>query len=286
MILKIQPLTLCLATLVTALSAPQAGADVAAIIAQFPAQDATAANALFEAVLDEGEGAIEGLCAQLVPLGAGDDNGPRYALTGLARYVSRPGAEEDREDVEEALLEALEDEDNAEVKQFLLRQLQQCGGNETVSEIDGLLLDDGTASHAILTLDAIGTKKAKRVLTKGLNKTTGTTQLQILAALSDDGRNRTAVNVLENRLEAQPEADEYVHLLSMLVALQGDKSHDALIDAMDRDEARCRKAALSHASTMMDKYAVKKWRKKVTDADTSDEAKREIGGLLASAESP
>ena len=69
----------------------------------------------------------------------------------------------------------------------------------------------------------------------------------------------------------------------MLVALQGDKAHDVLINAMDREEARCRKAALSHASTMMDKYAVKKWRKKVMDADTSDDVKREIGGLLTAA---
>ena len=283
MIHKMNPLALGLAALAASLCTPLAGADVAAIVAQFPANDAATANTLFEALLDEGDDAIEGLCDQLVPLGAGDDNGPRYALTGLARYVSRPGAEEDREDVEEALLEALEDEDNAEVKQFLLRQLQQCGGNETVSEIGGLLLDDGTASHAILTLDAIGTRKAKRTLTKALKKTKGTTQIQLLAALSEHGRNRTAVNVLEDRLEAQPEADEYVHLLSMLVALQGDKAHDVLINAMDREEARCRKAALSHASTMMDKYAVKKWRKKVMDADTSDDVKREIGGLLTAA---
>ena len=65
MIQKMKPLTLGLAAWVAGLCAPLAGADVAAIVAQFPANDATAANALFEALLDEGDDAIEGLCDQL-----------------------------------------------------------------------------------------------------------------------------------------------------------------------------------------------------------------------------
>lgn len=266
---------------ITMALSPLATADVNEIIAQFPANDAATANELFDALLAEGDDAIKGLCGQLVPLGEGDDNAARYALTGLARYVSRPDGGDDRDDVEEALLEALEEAQNAEVKHFLLRQLQQCGGSETVSEIGDLLLDDATASHAVLALDAIGSKKAKRVLTKALKATSGATQLELLAALADNGSNRTAVNITEDRLEANPEANEYVHLLSILVGLKGDKAHDELIDAMDREESRCRKAAISHASVMMDKYAAKKWRKKLQDDDTSDGAKREIGTLLA-----
>ncbi len=262
---------------------PYASESVDEILAHFPANDATVSAQLFNALLEKGEDTLIDLCKRLVPLGAGDDNGPRYALTGLARYVSGPDcvSDDSRELVEESLLEALEATENAEVIHFLLRQLQQCGGNETVSEIGELLLDDATASHAILTLDAIGTKKAKRVLTKALGKTSGKTQLEILAALADDGSNRTAVNVTEDRLKAQPEANECVHLLSILVGLKGDKAHDELIDAMDRNEPRCRKAAISHASTMMDRYAAKKWQKKLDSSSTSEDAKKAIGALLA-----
>jgi hypothetical protein len=66
----------------------------------------------------------------------------------------------------------------------------------------------------------------------------------------------------------------------MLFDLKGDKAHENLIAAMDRKEPRCRKAALSHASVMMDKYAAKKWRKKLKDQGTPDAAKREISVLL------
>ncbi|MCF6287024.1 MAG: hypothetical protein L3K26_17835, partial [Candidatus Hydrogenedentes bacterium] len=186
--------------------------SVATIIAQFPANDATSANQLFDALLAEGNDALVDLCGELVPQGGGDDNAARYALTGLARYVSRPDADSGRDIVEEALLEALENANNVEVQAFLLRQLQQCGGNETVSEIGVLLLDDTTASYAILTLDAIGTHKARKVLTKALKKTTGKTQLQILSVLANNGSNHNAARTAESRLEGA-DANECVHLL-------------------------------------------------------------------------
>jgi hypothetical protein len=195
-------LRLALAFTLATFLTPIATAGVNEIIAQFPANDAAAANQLFDTLLAEGEDAIEDLCGQIVPQGGGDDNTARYALTGLARYVSRPDADGGRDIVEEALLEALEDADNVEVQAFLLRQLQQCGTNETVSEIGKLLLDDTTASHAIMTLDAIGTRRARKVLTKALKKTTGTTQLQILSVLANNGNNHNATKIAESRLEA------------------------------------------------------------------------------------
>jgi hypothetical protein len=274
------PLRTVLVLAMVTLLAPLATADVSEIIGQFPANDAATANQLFDALLDEGEDALGDLCGQIGPLGS-DDGAARYALTGLARYVSRPDAGSDRKDLEEVFLEALEGAENAEVKHFLLRQLQQCGGNETVSEISALLLDEATALHTVLTLDAIGTRKAGRALTKALKKTRGATQLAILSALADDGGNHNAARTAENRLAAGVGANECVQLLSILVDLKGDKAHPNLISAMDREEPRCRKAALGHATTMMDKYAAKKWRKKLSDEDTPDEAKREIGRLLA-----
>ena len=278
------PATAAFALLLVSLPAAFASADVNEIVAQFPAPDAATASQLFDALLDEGEPAVQVLCDQLVPLGGGDDNGPRYALTGLARYVSTGETRKEQDLVEEALLEALEEEEDAEVKTFLLRQLQQCGTNDTASEIGDLLLDEAVASHAILALDAIGTSKAKKVMTKALKSTTGLTQLRLLSALADNGRNRTAVGIVESRLEAMPDANEYVQLLSLAVAFKGDKAHEDLIAAMDREEPRCRKAAFSHAAPMMDKYAVRKWRAKINDDETPDEAKREIGTLLAAFE--
>lgn len=276
-------------------------ATVDEIIAQFPAQDAATANALFDQLLAMDDDAIEELCTRLVPLGAGDDNAARYALTGLARYVSGPGVEAGREAVEEALLEGLEANTDAECRAFLLRQLQQCGSDEIVSEIGTLLEDEANATHAILTLDAIGTKKATRVLTKGLKKTSGATQLQILSVLANNGPNRSASKVVRDRLGANPAADEYVHLLSILVSLEGIKANDALIAAVDRPEPRCQQAALGLANELLPPYMMKcvppilglpgkskvehareQWRTKMDAPGTTEEMKTKIGTLLHS----
>lgn len=212
------------------------------IIAKFPAQDAATSSALFDELLAT-DGAVETLATRLVPLGAGDDNPARYAITGLARYVSRPGAEASRAKVEEDILEALEASTNPECKAFLLRQLQQSGSDETVSEIGGLLQDEAVASYAILTLDSIGTKKAIRALTKGLKKTSGLTQLQILSVLANNGSNRTASKVVRKRLATKPGADEQVHLLSILVRLEGKAAADDVTAALKSDQPRVAQAA-------------------------------------------
>jgi hypothetical protein len=164
--------------------------------------------------------------------------------------VSRPGAEASRAKVEEEILEALEASTNHECKAFLLRQLQQCGSDETVSEIGGLLQDEAVASYAILTLDSIGTKKATRALTKGLKKTSGLTQLQILSVLANNGPNRNASKVVRKRLATKPGADEQVHLLSILVRLEGKAAEDDVTSALKSDQPRVAQAAVGFAKEL------------------------------------
>ena len=219
------------------------------IIAQFPAKDAATSTPLFDQLLAT-DGAIETLAKRLVPLGAGDDNPARNAITGLARYVSRPGAESSRAKVEEDILEALEASTNPECKAFLLRQLQQCGSNKTVSEIGGLLQDEAVASYAILTLDSIGTPKATKALTKGLKKTSGLTQLQILSVLANNGPNRNASKVVRKRLATNPAMDEYVNLLSILVRLDGKKASKEVSAALKSDQPRVVQAAKGFATEL------------------------------------
>jgi hypothetical protein len=222
-------------------------ATVDEIIAQFPAQDAATANSLFEQLLDLDDDAIEGLCTRLVPLGAGDDNAIRYALTGLARYVSRPGSD-DRDDVEDALLAGLKK--NTECRAFLLRQLQQCGTDESIKPVARLLKDEANASHAILMLDAIGSTKANQALTKGLRTKSSETQLQILSALADNGSNPKAAKAIRKRLAASPEADEQVHLLSILVRLEGKGAGEEVTAALKSDQPRVAQAAAALAKEL------------------------------------
>ena len=224
-------------------------ATVNEIIAQFPAQDAATANGLFEQLLELDDDALEGLCARLVPLGAGDDNPARYALTGLARYVSRPGAD-DRDDVEEALLAGLKKNEDPECRAFLLRQLQQCGSDKSVRPAARLLKDEANASHAILVLDTLGTKKANRALTKGLRTKSSATQLQLFSALADNGSNSKAAKAIRKRLKANPEADEQVHLLSILVRLEGEAAEEDVTEALKSDQPRVAQAAAGFAKEL------------------------------------
>lgn len=236
---------IALATIFASTFAAQA-ATVDEIIAQFPAQDAATANALFEQLLDLDDDALEALCARLVPFGEGDDNAVRYALTGLARYVSRPGAD-DRDDVEEALLAALKSNKDSECRAFLLRQLQQCGGDDSVKAVARLLKDEANASHAILVLDALGSEKADKALTKGLRTKSSATQLQILSALADNGENPKAAKAVRKRLAANPDADEQVHLLSILVRLEGKGAGEDVAAAVKSDQPRVAQAAVGFA---------------------------------------
>ncbi|MBL7646605.1 MAG: HEAT repeat domain-containing protein [Candidatus Hydrogenedentes bacterium] len=237
---------IALATILVSAFAAEA-ATVDEIIAQFPAQDAATANSLFEQLLAMDDDAIEGLCTRLVPLGAGDDNAVRYALTGLARYVSGPGVEAGREVVEEALLEGLEANTDAECRAFLLRQLQQCGTDESVKSVARLLKDEANASHAILVLDTLGTEKANRALTKGLRTKSSVTQLQILSALANNGENPKAAKAARKRLAANPAADEQVHLLSILVRLEGKGAEEDVARALKSDQPRVAQAAAGFA---------------------------------------
>lgn len=248
-----------IATIFVSAFAAQA-ATVDEIIAQFPAQDAATANSLFDQLLAMDDDAIEELCTRLVPLGAGDDNAVRYALTGLARYLSRsvynesqltmPNFEVQRAEVEEALLEGLKLNKDPECRAFLLRQLQQCGSDESVKPVARLLKDEANASHAILVLDTLGTEKANRALTKGLRTKSGATQFQILSALADNGSNPKAAKAIRKRLKANPSADEQVHLLSILVRLEGKAAGDDVAAALKSDQSRVAQAAVGFAKEL------------------------------------
>lgn len=270
-------ITLPVCALLLAFPAP---ADVDELIAQFPAENAGDAGRLFDALLAEGDAAIAGLCDRLVPMGEGDDNAERYALTGLARYASRPDAGNDQDIVEDALLAGLEQARDPEVQAYLLRQLQQCGSNASIGAIRGLVENSLVASHAILALDAIDTWRARRALAGLLNDTRGQTQIEVLSALADNGSNWRVTRAIRERLETNPETDEYVHLLSILVAVAGDNATRDLIAAMDQNDPRIRKAAFTHAGPLLDDYAARKWRKKVRNKDLPDAVKREIGAFL------
>ena len=106
----------------------------------------------------------------LVPPGTGDDTQVRFAINGVAVYVSRSGAEAERVMYALALIASLELAQDNEVKAFLIRQLQIAGREESIMPLSLFLLDERLCEPATQALLAIGTQGAEKVLLKSFNK--------------------------------------------------------------------------------------------------------------------
>ena len=74
---------------------------------KMPAGDAVLEQALNAELVKAGPEAVMQICSLIVPPGTGDDTKARYALGSLTNYASRPGADQERQMVENVLVRAL-----------------------------------------------------------------------------------------------------------------------------------------------------------------------------------
>jgi len=178
------------------------------LVALIPA-DTPEAKAKLQEHMDllDGDAIVE-LCRRLKPPKEGGDARLRYAIHGLATHFStRP---EKRKLFAEALSRALSKApDHREVKAFLIRQLQFCGGPEAEATLNKYLLDEQLCEPAVQALLAIGAKPdgLRAALPKSGGKTRATLA-QALGVLAD--------------ADAAPE----------LKKLLGDKDRDVRLAAM------------------------------------------------------
>jgi len=156
-----------------------------ALVALMPARSVEQGEALFAELAALGPRRLRKLCGQLLPTGAGDDTQVRYALSGLARYVSRPGGEHDRRMAAGVFLDALEDIPEVEVQAFLIQQLQWVGQDESVKPLAAYLNDERLGDPAARALVAIGTPAAEGVLLDALGEAGGDRQVSLIKALGD-----------------------------------------------------------------------------------------------------
>jgi len=160
--------------------------SAAGLVARMPSdQGIAAAQADLAAIVKQGPDAVKAIAALVVPMGKGDDAKARFALNGLAHYVSRPGAEAERKMVSGALLEALRAAPDAEVKAFLLSMLQRAGKDEAVPALAGLLGDAALCEPATQALLAIRTPAAADAIAKALPAAKGPAVATLLKAVGD-----------------------------------------------------------------------------------------------------
>jgi len=143
------------------------GGSLDELLRQYPAQTTADQARLSAAFLALGTAAVETACGRLQPGATGGDLAERYALSGAAKHVTRPGAGNERTAFARTLAEALAGRSDSEVRAFLLELLAFAGGDESVPAIAPLLRDEALAAHAAMALTAIGTPSARAALAGG-----------------------------------------------------------------------------------------------------------------------
>jgi hypothetical protein len=175
----------------------QSESIVVDVVTQMPAENSTLRDRLAAKLVELGPGAVIEICDLLVPTGAGDDSRSRYALSGLAHYVSRPGAEAERREFTEAVTEALQSERYNEVKAFLISQLQLVARDEAVSALEVFLNSEKLCEPAARALLTIRTPSAENAFLEALGSAKGANRVTIIKALGELRSKRAAKKLLK-----------------------------------------------------------------------------------------
>lgn len=209
--------------------------DLQSLLSQLPAEGSVPGGPVLTQILDLGPGGLVALCQMIQPQGLGKDVQARYALHGLANYVTRPQAEQDRLALVEALQDVLSTDLDPSVKAFLIQQLQLSGKDESVPCLAGFLQDGTLFEPAIQALVAIGTPVARDALRAALASAepAGRNRISLLLALGTLRDKAAASLILE---DARSEDATLRRTALFAMANIGDSSATALILDAARSE--------------------------------------------------
>ena len=165
---------------------------VTEILGRYPAQTAAEKDALSAEILKLGPAAVADICGRVRPPGGGDDSAARYALNGLAVYVTRAGAEKERLLYVQALLGAIKKATDKDVQAFFMSQVQWTGAKESVKPLAVYLTDEKLADPAARAILAAGRTEAAGVFLRALDSAPPAAKVTIIKALGEI-RSREAV---------------------------------------------------------------------------------------------
>ncbi|MGM9760076.1 MAG: DUF1080 domain-containing protein [Parabacteroides sp.] len=177
------------------------------VLAQMPAETQQKYNQLINDLKETGDQGVLALVKMINAPGKGSNAQVDYALSGLTHYVMAKGEESAREAIAKAYGKALEQVSERETKAFIIRQLQLCGGAESVALLLQYVNDKELSGPSARALAAIGTPEAGQGLLAALKNRMGTpeTKLDIVRALADFEAVEGAEAVLTGLLEGADE---------------------------------------------------------------------------------
>jgi len=141
---------------------------VSSIVERFPAETAEVRDALCAEIVGLGPAALAETLARVQPPGGADDSKARFAVNGLAVYVTRSGAERERVLFIKALLAAVAGSQDKDRTAFFITQVALAGRAEAVKPLAGYLSDKALAGPAAQALQTIGGPEAARALLAAL----------------------------------------------------------------------------------------------------------------------
>jgi hypothetical protein len=172
---------------------------VARLIVNMPAKYQAEEFWVNEQLLAIGSPAIEALSRMLTDPAVGSDLKARYALSSLVTYVGRPGTGEEREMVENALLDELREDRATDILAFLMEQLSWVGGDDSVPVLQNYLLEEPLGDQALRTLIMIESPRAADAIreTLALSDISTRHQIALMKALGELGDQKAAEKIAE-----------------------------------------------------------------------------------------
>ena len=175
------------------------------ILAAMPVQNKQQLEKNMQAIAGLGQNGLTQLAASITPIGKGQNTAAEYALNSYSFYVMQPGREVQRAVAANAYLAALGLLQDNTAKQFIIKQLQQVGKEESVPALKGYLADQTLSGPAARALAQINTPSSAQVLLTALATLKDATLQNVIEALGDVGYKPAAgalVNIASNATDA------------------------------------------------------------------------------------
>jgi HEAT repeat protein len=158
-------------------------ADVSGIISQYPGENQKQVQQANAEFIKAGPAAIKEICGMLVPYAPQKDIKARYALNGIARYVTRTGAESERMMTATALCETLPTLNSYAAKEFVIVLLERCGKDESVATLLKYSAEPKLCEAAVHALVSINSPLSTKALNDALAKTQDNCKIKVIHAI-------------------------------------------------------------------------------------------------------
>ena len=176
-------------------------ADVASevdnVLSKTPAWNSSEVDKLSAELLEMNPEAARILCSRLVAEGKGDDTQARMAIKSLTLFIGKNAAEQQRKDYTNVIAEAVLASKDRFVTEFLVKQLELVGKDESVALLAKLLKDKELCDAACRALLAIGTENASKTLLEALDSVDESSKAAVIKTIGQLENKDAAEKLLE-----------------------------------------------------------------------------------------